>query len=334
MDDQVLILNERDVAALLVGRQEHVCSIIENTYRLHATNQCVTPQSSFLRFPESSRDRIIALPAYVGGPSPAAGIKWISSFPGNVKRGLERAAAVIVLNSTSTGRPWAILDGALISAQRTAASAALAARKLHPADDGRPIGVVGCGRINFEIVNFLTHQATHPLSTYLFDVDQERAELFEQKLNRLNPSESRAINKVCKLEDILIECGLISFATTATEPYLSQWKLINRHTTLLHISLRDIPPDAILEMDNVVDDIDHVFSAGTSIHLAEKIAGNRSFVRTTLGQILLGAVPARGNGDSVTAFSPFGLGILDVALADYVAHLALEEGLGTSLDWY
>ena len=97
-------------------------------------------------FPDRPSSRIIALPASIGGPARVDGLKWISSFPENVAAGIPRASAVLILNDHDTGYPFACLESSIISATRTAASAALAADWL---SRGRPrpsrIGFVGTG---------------------------------------------------------------------------------------------------------------------------------------------------------------------------------------------
>ena len=130
------------VHGALRGREKQIVELVEATYRLHGAGESVNPPSYFLRFPDRPSSRIIALPASVGGQVRVDGLKWISSFPGNVAAGLPRASAVLILNDHDTGYPFACLESSIISATRTAASAALAADWL-----SRGPGAPGPGRV-------------------------------------------------------------------------------------------------------------------------------------------------------------------------------------------
>lgn len=319
----VVILNGDETLSLLEGRELEIVEVVEKAYKAHARGESMLPPSTFLRFPEE-RNRIIALPAYLGDSFALAGMKWISSFPGNLERGMERASAVVILNSTETGRPQAIIEGSLISAKRTAASAALAARRLH---DGPTacVGIIGCGLIAFEIARFILATLPGVESFLIFDKDVKKAQLFKDRCGTL--SDHLAVDIAIDAETVIRDCPLSVLATTAATPHIHNLPPESQRRTILHVSLRDLAPEVILACDNVVDDIDHVCRAQTSLHLAEQLTGRRDFIRCSIGDLLLGRAALRNEANHTTIFSPFGLGILDIALAAYV----FEQGIGKSL---
>jgi N-[(2S)-2-amino-2-carboxyethyl]-L-glutamate dehydrogenase len=325
--DDILILKASEVRSLLRGREQQIIDTVRAAYAAHAAGESSLPHSTFLRFPSGKENRIIALPAYLGGEHEVAGIKWVASFPDNYNLGLDRASAVMILNSTETGRPKAILEGALISASRTAASAALAAQCLHAESEPSSVGMLGCGTINFEILRFL--RATYPTikELVIFDLDPNRAHEFKKKCHRMF-DEIEVIMAKDKGQ-VLSRSPLIAIATTALEPHIFDLAGCVSGSTLLHISLRDLSADVILSCDNIVDDIDHVCRAQTSVHLAAQQVGHRDFIRGSLAEVFMGTATARDSAGGVAVFSPFGLGILDLAVSKLTYDLALDENLGT-----
>lgn len=329
-DDAVLILKGHEIGALLSGREEAIVETVRRAYEAHARGRSSLPHSVFLGFGEGRRERIIALPAYLADEGGGAGLKWVSSFPQNLEKGLDRASAVIILNAVETGRPEALMEGSIISAKRTAASAALAARTLSEGRAPDSVALVGCGLINFETLRFLRSGFEGVSELYLYDTDRARAEQFEARCAVTFGGLRTRIVKDTRAA--LAASPLVSFATTAVVPHVSDLSAAANGSVILHISLRDLTPEVILGCDNVVDDVDHVCRAQTSVHLAEKLTGSRDFIRCALGDILTGAAPARASEDRVTVFSPFGLGILDVALSRFAYDSAVKGGVGTWID--
>ncbi|MEU6074069.1 2,3-diaminopropionate biosynthesis protein SbnB [Micromonospora sp. NPDC047074] len=319
----MLIVSAGEVRQLLADREDSVLDAVRHAYVLHARGRTVLPHSVFLRFPEDARNRIIGLPAYLGDDPPVAGMKWISSFPGNIDRGLARASAAIVVNSMEDGHPVALIEGSTISARRTAASAALAAGALAPPAGG--VSLIGCGVINFEVLRFLRAALPGLAEVTVFDLDAGRAAAFARRCARWDLK----VRVAGDVEEALGAHPLVCLATTAGVPHLGLAHC-RPGALVLHLSLRDIFPADIRAAVNVVDDADHVCRAATSLHLAEQETGNRDFIAAGIGDILGGA-GWRHDPERVTVYSPFGLGVLDLAVAELVRRAAQRDGVGTWL---
>lgn len=327
--DDILLLSGSEVASLLYGREIEIIRTVKLAYEAHWRNNSALPHSTFLRFPDDERNRIIALPAYLGESFAVAGVKWISSFPGNVGTGMDRASAIIVLNSVADGRPEVILEGSIISAKRTAASAALAAGLLSGEKVVTKLGLIGLGLINYEIARFILAALRAVTSFIVYDLDASRAGQFARKCR--DEFGDIEVTIAPDVETVLRNSPMISLATTAVKPHIHDCSMCSPGTVLLHVSLRDLAPEVILSGDNIVDDIDHVCRAQTSVHLAEQLAGNRSFIRCALGDMLAGNEAGRRDDDRIVVFSPFGLGILDLAVSALARARARELGLGITI---
>src|SRR4249920_427132 len=161
------------VRRVIDDNKKQVFDAVEAAYRLHDSGNTLNPDSYFLRYPERPSARIIALPAHLGGTVQKSGIKWISSFPENRASNLARASAVLILNDAATGYPLACIEASLISATRTAASAALAAEHLSPNPFKGILGVIGTGVIARTTVEWLLFRGWRFGAVNLFDLDHE-----------------------------------------------------------------------------------------------------------------------------------------------------------------
>ena len=329
-NDGILILTGNEIRSLLSGRENDIIRLVEAAYRNYAEGESVLPHSTFLRFPDNEKSRLIVLPAYLGDEFKIAGVKSIASFPANIEQGMDRASATLVLNSALNGRPVAMLEGSVISAKRTAAGAALAARYLHREKDPLCLGLVGCGPINYEIARFLL--AVYPRLTHFiaYDLDPRRISHFKNKCRDL--SVNVEFTSAADIETVLTQAPLVSFATTAPSPYVHNIPNCSFNRTILHVSLRDLAPEVILSCENIVDDIDHVCRAQTSIHLTEHLIGNRNFIEGTLSEYLHGDKVIEEARGKTVVFSPFGLGALDLAVGKFVYDLGVKLGLGAVIE--
>lgn len=313
------VIGGDQVAAILTGRESELITLVRDVYLAHEAGATINPPSYFLNFPHAPRNRIIALPGALTGPGGIDGIKWISSFPANVERGMPRASAVTILNDPQTGYPIACVEGAIISAARTAASAGLAASVLTA---GRPtprrLGIVGGGLIARYIHTYLLAAGFDFDEVLVHDINPAAAEDFVAQV--VTPGRGRPVD--------LAEClqaELIVFATVSGAPYVYDPALFAHNPVVLGVSLRDLGPEVILAASqNIVDDVDHCLQANTSVHLVEQQLGHRDFISGTLAQVLTGAVTP--DPDNLIVFSPFGLGVLDLAVAQRVYETVAATG--------
>ncbi|MFH8747966.1 2,3-diaminopropionate biosynthesis protein SbnB [Streptomyces rimosus] len=312
------------VLKILRDRRGEVLDLVARTYRSHEAGATVNPDSYFLRFPEKPDSRIIALPAFLGADVQMAGIKWISSFPRNTENGVPRASAVLILNDYETGYPIAVLEAANISAARTAASAAVAATALRPDGyEGTRIGVVGGGVIARNICDYLHAAGCTPDAYVVHDLHEPSARALA---GHIGDTQGRPATVTGDLETAL-DAETVVFATTALEPYVH--RQFEAGQLVLNISLRDLAPDVILGAQNVLDDVEHCMKANTSPHLAEQLTGNRDFVTGTLAGVLDQQVKL--TADRPVIFSPFGLGVLDLAVGAFALQQARADGTAVSV---
>ncbi|MCG8914788.1 2,3-diaminopropionate biosynthesis protein SbnB [Actinokineospora sp. PR83] len=327
---QLRVIGAGEIAAQVDADREGALAAVRDAYLAHDDGTTVNPHSSFLRFPDRPRDRIIALPAFLGGDREIAGIKWIASYPGNTEHGIPRASAMLVLNDHGTGYPYAVLESSIISATRTAASAVLAAQALTGGRRAGRVGFVGTGLIADNVRKFFRDLGWEVGGWRLFDTRRANAERFAAAITADGMGEVEVVDDV---SGAFTGCDVVVLATVAGEPHLGDPALLAHNPVVLHLSLRDLTPELVLASTNVTDDVDHAVRERTSLHLAEQVAGNRDFVHGTISDVLRGRLtPEPGRP---VLFSPFGLGVLDLAVGGWAYDRVLAGGGGQAVpDFY
>ena len=125
-------------------------------------------------------------------------------------------------------------------------------------------------------------------------------------------------------ETLIRSSDLVVFATVAGQPHVHDVSWFAHNPLVLHVSLRDLAPEILLASTNIVDDVEHCLKANTSPHLVEQLTGNRNFLDGTLDDVMAGRV--RIPTDRPVVFSPFGLGVLDLAVGSFVYDQVVRAG--------
>jgi len=316
------------VKKILTTMRQETIEVVAQTYLAHECGNTINPDSYFLRFPEEPANRIIALPAAIvdqKGEQSVSGIKWIASYPKNIQYGIPRASAVLILNDPSTGYPYALLEGALISAVRTAASAVLGAWLLN--DKKRHAGrlsIIGGGVIARSILDTFINDDWSFERVGVHDLNEDSA----RALASFGEQAGIPSVELWSLDEAL-SAEIVVFATSAGTPYVCGSDTFHEGQIVLNISLRDLGPEIIVQSYNYFDDVTHCLKANTSPHLAEQQYGHREFVTGTVAQILRGDVKVQH--DKPLIYSPFGMGILDLALGRKIHDIALSQGLAITV---
>lgn len=156
----------------------------------------------------------------------------------------------------------------------------------------------------------------------MHDLSADSAAGFRGYLERSHASGRVTVHE--SAEDVIRASDLVVFATIAGEPHIHEPKWFAHHPLVLHVSLRDLAPEVLLASANFVDDVEHCLKANTSPHLTEQLTGARDFLDGTLHDVLTGraTVPT----DRPVIFSPFGLGVLDLAVGGYVHDEVARSG--------
>lgn len=303
---------------------------VEQALVLYHEGDAICPQKSALHWTneldsDERHGRIMAMPAYVGGPVRMAGLKWIPSVPQNRLRGLPRGIGVILLSDPETGLPLACLDGTVVSAMRTGAVSGLAAREL-ARPGSRVLALYGAGVQARTQLAALERTLPELEEVRVVDLDAVRARRFAEREQPGRPP----IVVVEEPREAARGADVVVAATMAPAPYIApEWHEPGQ--LLIAVSSHDPAIETVAQADLVVtDDYEHeTFHPSRPLARAQAAGVISSADAVPLGRILAGDHPGRTDPRQRILVSPVGLGLEDVAWAAAVYARATQLGLGT-----
>ena len=321
----MIYLSEQDVKSLQPSWEECI-TLISSALNTMQQGNYSQPLKPYLKL-NDPKNRIIAMPSYLGGQVGMAGIKWIASFPDNLEKGIPRAHSTTILNSPETGVPLSIMDSRLLSGIRTASVSGYFIHQILTRFNWEKITIGICG---FGVIGRLHYQMLKEIlgsKINQFYVYDQLGEI--ECVNCCDIRPTNCWQEAYKQSDIFITC------TTTSRPYIDIPPPMG--SLQLNISLRDYKPDILaLSRSIIVDDWNEVCRENTDIYRAHTCQGlNKEDVISILeldkGDFLSNFSLKKFDQSDFIHFNPMGLSAFDIAIATEVYRRALKKGIGTKI---
>ena len=319
---ETLYLSRLDVERLNIS-MKGVIRIVEEAFHEKAEGKAEMPPKLGI-YPQ--RDAFIhAMPAYIPKMK-SAGVKWVSGFPENPKRGLPYISGLLILNNPETGFPICIMDCTWITAKRTGAATAIAAKYL-AREDSKILGILGCGVQGRSNLEALTVVCKNLEEVKAYDVNEENLQRYVKEMTAKHglkvvpvASPRKAVENcdivvtagpILKHPQPVIEASWFKYGGFACPlDFDSYWKTEAMHSI-----------DKFCTDD--YDQLKYYKKLGYFSNIPDVYAG--------LGEIVSGKKPSRENPKERIMSMNLGLAIEDMAAAILIYEKAKKTGAGTRL---
>jgi ornithine cyclodeaminase/alanine dehydrogenase len=317
----LLYLSQQDV--IDVGLSiEKIIDLVEQAFQEKGNGNVEMPPKPGIH---TQPDAFIhAMPAFIPAMK-SAGIKWVSGYPENQAKGLPYISGLLILNDVDTGLPYAIMDCVWITAYRTAAATAIAAKYL--ADpSSTTAGILACGvqgRTNLEALN-----ALFPLKkVWAYDIVPEVLTKYVDEMSGKLDIEIIPVEKpldAVRESDLVVTSGPI---LKHPEPTIQPgWLKAGGFASAVDFDSY-WSADALGEMDKISTDDHAQFKYYRSVGYFQDTPDPYG----DLGEIVIGSVPRREHVDERIIAINLGLAIDDMAVAPEIYRKAIELGIGEKL---
>jgi ornithine cyclodeaminase/alanine dehydrogenase-like protein (mu-crystallin family) len=319
---QLLYLSKSDVEAVGLTMAEIVESL-EVAFRAKGEGRTEMPPKPGVH-PGGGDNFLHAMPAYIPDLK-SAGIKWVSGFPENYKKGLPYIAGLLILNDVETGIPLSVMDCVWITARRTGAATALSARYL-ARPESSTVGVLGCGvqgRSNVEALKVL-----FPLKKVrAYDLNAETVQRYAAEISAdldLEVIPAATPREAVAGCDIVVTAGPILKKPHAT--IQAGWLDEGAFASLVDFDSY-WHPNAMAQVAKFCTDDTPQLRQYQQMGYFKQIPE----IYADLGELVSGQKPGRQTPAERTMTANLGLAIDDMAVAPLLYRRAKERGIGTWL---
>ena len=319
---QLLYLSQADVESMGLTMAE-VIEALQVAFREKGQGRVEMPPKPGIH-PGGGDNFIHAMPAYIPAMK-SAGVKWVSGFPENYKRNLPYITGLLILNDPETGLPISVMDCVWITAMRTAAATAVAAKYL-ARPESSVVGVLGCGvqgRTNVEALNVL-----FPLKRVMaYDANAEAVRRYTDDISTRLGLE---VTPVATPREAVTGCDMIVTAGPILKvPHRTiqaGWMDEGAFASLVDFDSY-WHPDAMKEAAKFcTDDV-------PQLRHYEQVGYFQDIppIHADLGELVTGQKPGRETVTERTMTANLGLAMDDMATAPLIYQRAVEKGIGAWL---
>ena len=319
---EVLYLSRRDVESLALGMAEIIDLVAFSlSERGHGRTE-MPPKPGVHPQPEAL---LHAMPAYVARAR-ACGIKWVSSFPANKSRGLPAITGLIILNHPETGLPEAIMEASWITAWRTGAATAVAARAF-ARQESEVVGILGAGVQARTNVAALKQVQPHLRLVRVYGQHRESLDRYKESVERehnLSVELAQTPERAIKETDIVVTTTPWPRRESAP-PIRPEWLSPGVFACALDFDA-SFTAEAFSVCDRRVSD-----DVATMAFYRERGYFSGWSEATELAAVIAGAQPGRTHKEERIISVNLGLAIYDVVVAGRLLERARQRKIGTLL---
>jgi ornithine cyclodeaminase len=327
----VRVLSAEDVATLLPMRD--CIQVMRDALAALARGKALVPLRMVMRMPDAS-GFLGLMPGHIaadGGRDGALGMKAVSVFPGNARRGIDTHQGAVLLFEADTGRLSALMDGATITAIRTAAVSGVATDLL-ARTDATELAILGAGvqaRTHLEAI-----AAVRPIRhVRVWSRNPEHAASLVKEVAAGNKA---SIDAVPTAEAAVRGADVVATVTASPEPILQRaWLKEGVHINAVGSSIpttREIDTATMAAVRLFVDRRESaVNEAGDILIPMREGAFTADHIQAELGDVIIGKDRGRRSATELTLFKSLGLAVEDVASAAFILKRAQQTGVGQTV---